>query len=85
MDDSSEEHMLTTIDNPWNPFTDYDAWLAWDRAHGYDTIGFLARVADVSLDLSDADVDQTIEDAIDEIVTQNVNGMYTKASRPQAA
>lgn len=85
MVDSSDEHMLTTVDNPWNPFTDYDAWLAWDRAQGYDTPGFLARVANVSLDLSDADIDLSIEQAIDDIVTQNVNGKYMKASRPLAA
>lgn len=85
MDDTSNEHMLTTVDNPWNPFTNYAEWLAWDRAAGYDTPGMLARIAKVSLDLSDAAIDQVIEDAIDEICKQNVNGMYRKASRPIAA
>lgn len=85
MADDSDEHMLTTVDNPWNPFTNYDEWLAWDRAQGYDTPGFLARIANVSLDLSDADLDQSIEDAIDEICKQNVSGLYRKASRPLAA
>lgn len=85
MDDANEEHMLTTIDNPWNPFTDYDAWLAWDREHGYDTPGMLARIANVSLDLPESVIDQAIEDAIDEIVTENISGNYRKASRPKAA
>ena len=82
MDDTSEEHMLTTVDNP---FKDYDAWLAYDRALGYDTPGMLARIANVSLDLPEAMVDQEIEEAIDQIVTENVSGTYTKASRPKAA
>lgn len=85
MDDTTEEHMLTTIDNPWNPFTDYSEWLAWDRAQGYDTPGMLARIANVSLDLPESVVDEAIEEAIDEIVTQNVSGNYTKASKPKAA
>lgn len=85
MADDSEEHMLTTVDNPWNPFTQYDEWYAYDHAQGYDTPGFLARIANVSLDLSDADIDLSIEQAIDEIVTENVSGIYRKATRPQAA
>ena len=83
MDD--DEHMLTTVDNPWNPFTHYDEWYAWDRAQGYDTPGMLARIANVSLDLPDEVIGQIIEDAIDEIVTLNISGLYRKATRPQAA
>jgi hypothetical protein len=79
---SGDDHMLTTVDNPWNPFTNYDEWYQWDHAQGYDTTGFLARIAKTSDDLSDADQDLAIEQAIDEIVTQNVSGIYRKAVRP---
>jgi hypothetical protein len=85
MADDSEEHMLTTVDNPWNPFTNYTEWYEFDHAKGYDTPGFLARIANVSLDLSDADLDAEIESAIDEICKQNVSGIYRKAVRPAAA
>jgi hypothetical protein len=84
MPEDSSETMLTTIDNPWNPFTDWDEWFTWDQAHGYDTPGLLARIAMVSLDLSDADVDKAISDAIDRICQQNISGMYTKVMRPVA-
>lgn len=77
-----EQTMLTTIDNPWNPFTNYSEWYAWDHDHGYDTTGYLARIAKVSNDLSDADYEQAITQAIDEIVQLNVNGLYTKAVQP---
>jgi hypothetical protein len=80
----SGDYMLTTIDNPWNPFTHYDEWYAWDRDHGYDSPGLLARIANVSFELSDSDNDQSILDAIDEIVNQNVSGMAAKAMRPAA-
>jgi hypothetical protein len=80
--DNSEEHMLTTVDNPWNPFTNYDEWYQFDHAAGYDTPGLLARIANVSLDLSDSDFELSIENAIDEVVQQNVSGMHTKAMRP---
>jgi hypothetical protein len=84
MADNESESMLTTIDNPWNPHTNYAEWLAWDREHGYDTNGYLARVANVSLDLPEDEVDQSIGQAIDEIVQLNPNGKYTKAYRPAA-
>jgi hypothetical protein len=83
--DDSEEHMLTTVDNPWNPFTNYDEWYQFDHGSGYDTPGYLARIVNVSLDLSDADLEDSIEQAIDEICRININGMYRKAVRPQAA
>lgn len=72
------DHMLTTIDNPFNPFTQFDEWYSFDTLHGYDTLGILARVCVTSDELSDADQSQAIEDAIDEIVTENVYGHHIK-------
>lgn len=73
-------HMLTTIDNPYNPFTDYDEWYAFDLNAGYHTPGMLARVIITSRDMSDADQDQAYEDAIEEILQFNVLGLYRKVS-----
>jgi hypothetical protein len=81
-DDSNEEYLLTTVDNPWNPFTNYDEWYEFDHTKGYDTPGLLARIAKVSIDLSDADFELAIELAIDEVVEQNVSGMHQKVYRP---
>lgn len=73
--------MLTTVDNPFNPFDDYSAWLAYDLALGYDTSGFLGRIATVSDDLSDSDRQAALESAIDEIVRENVTGTYRKVTK----
>lgn len=78
--DTAVEYMLTTIDNPFNPFTDYKAWYAFDHAKGYDTPGYLARICKSSLELSDADQRLAVQDAIDEIVRLNVRGIYRKIS-----
>lgn len=74
------EHMLTTVDNPWNPFTHFDEWYAYDEACGYHTTSFLARIVRTSDELSDADQSLAIEQAIDEIVEENVNGLYQKVT-----
>lgn len=77
----ADESMLTTIDNPYDPFTQYDDWYAWDTRNGYHTSSFLARIAFLSDEMSEADQSLAIEMAIDEIVRENVNGMYRKVSR----
>lgn len=84
MADDSEEFMLSTIDNPWNPWSNYDEWYTFDRTQGYDTTGYLARIANVSNDLSDHDRDEVIQEAIDSIVTENVSGNYIKVAKPVA-
>ena len=83
MADTTEpiEYMLTTVDNPFDPFTRFDEWLEYDMRMGYHTSAFLARIANVSLDLSEADQALAVQDAIDEIVEENVSGMWRKVSR----
>jgi hypothetical protein len=73
--------MLTTVDNPFDPFSQFNEWLAYDTTMGYGTASFLARVAQTSDDLSDADQSLAIQQAIDEIVTENVLGMWKKVSK----
>jgi hypothetical protein len=78
------EYMLTTVDNPFNPFTRFDEWLAYDIGLGYNSSAFLDRVAYVSNELSEADQTLAIQNAIDEIVKENVSGMHRKVSRTSA-
>lgn len=75
-------HMLTTMDNPYNPFTQFDEWYEFDESSGYHTTGYLARLTITSSELSEADQDLAIEYAIDEIVRENINGMYKKVPAP---
>lgn len=76
-------HMLTTSDNPYNPFTDFDKWYAFDEAAGYRTTSFLARIVITSPHLGPPDQDEAIELAIDEIVRENVLGIYEKVREPE--
>ena len=72
--------MLTTIDNPFNPFTQFDDWYQYDEEKGYHTCQFLAKIARTSSDMSDSDYDFALENAIDEIVKFNVRGIDKKVS-----
>lgn len=70
--------MLTTVDNPFNPFTHWDEWYQYDTAHGYNSAAFLARIVRTSDELSEADQNHAVELAIDEIVQENVLGLHKK-------
>lgn len=74
------EHMLSTIDNPWNPFTHFNEWNAWDQHAGYHTLAFLARVVITSDELPDSDQQLAIEEGMDEIVRENVTGVHIKVT-----
>jgi len=78
-------HMLTTVDNPYNPFTENDEWTAWDMAMGYHTNSYLARIVRLSNSLSEADQEAEIERAIEEVVQENVLGIYKKVPKPVSA
>lgn len=78
----ADSHLLSTSDNPFNPWTDFDAWNTWDMQAGYHTLSYLARITVSSHEISDADADQAVEDAIEEIVRLNINGMYVKVPEP---
>lgn len=77
-----DEHMLTTYDNPFNPFTNFDEWNAYDTRLGYNTLSYLARLTNSSHDLSDADQSLEMELAIDSIINLDPLGIYKKVSGP---
>lgn len=71
-------YMLTTIDNPFSPFTQYDEWYAYDVAQGHHTCSYLARIVKTSDDISLEDELIAIDNAIDEIIKLNINGLYRR-------
>lgn len=74
--------MLSLATNPYDPFTQYDEWKKFDTHEGFDTAGLLERVVSTSDDLSDADQELAVEQAIESILS-NVSfaGLYKKVER----
>ena len=72
---------LTTIDNPFHPFNEFDLWLKFDKLHCYNSSELLDRFVRTSDALSDADQELAYEEAIDHIVESewlNPLGVYIK-------
>lgn len=66
---------LTTVDNPFDPITQFMQWQTWDTAHGYHTLAYQARVTRSSHELSKADQELAIMQAMTDIVKLNA-GLY---------
>ena len=72
------ECRLTTIDNPYDPFTQFDSWFMFDIEKGYNTCGYLGRIARTSDQFTDEENDEEIERAIDEIIKYDFMNIYRK-------
>lgn len=80
--------MVTTMDNPWNYFTNFDEWYAFDTSHGYDVIGepyntlnYVARIAEekgLNSTMVPEEYEAVVNEAVDEIVKMNLTGNYRK-------
>ena len=69
---------VTTLDNPYDYFDQFDEWYAFDTQKGYNTCSYVARIAMTSPEMSDKDNEQAINDAVDEILRLNITGNYRK-------
>ena len=89
---SNAKFMLSTFDNPYNPFTQYNEWLSFDeeKARKENTIScncLLARYVESIIDESKLDqlddkydeyMDNAIEASIDAIIKGDPLAMYCK-------
>ena len=76
-----ETCMLTTTDNPYDPFSQYEAWYRFDEDNGYHSCAFLARIARTSDQLSEQENMEEIERAINDIIKYDPLGIYKKVKR----
>lgn len=74
---------VTTLDNPFNYFTQFDEWYAFDTQMGYNTCSYVDRIAKTSNEMSDYDKMKAINDAVDEILRLNLLGIYVRTVDPK--
>lgn len=76
--------MLTTFDNPFDPFEQFTSWFLFDTEKGYNTCGKLARIAKSSDSFTEKENSEEIERAIDEIIQYDFMNIYKKVSKEVA-
>ena len=77
----AKDCMLTTFDNPYDPFDQFTLWLMFDKEKGYNTCEYLARIVQLSDDLTEKEVDEETDRAIDEIIKYDPFNIYKKVTR----
>ena len=76
-----KQFMLTTVDNPFDPFDDYKSWLSFDKEHNYNSSERLMRIANLTDDMTMIEEEKEIERAIDEIIRYDILNIYQKVER----
>lgn len=78
-------YMLTTLDNPFDPFNDFASWFAFDLEKGHHTSSRIARIADLNSEMTQKEVDEEMERAMDLIVQYDFEDKYVKVQETQTA
>lgn len=75
------ECMLTTFDNPFDPFEQFVSWFLFDTEKGYNTCSYVGRIANISDDMTDQEKAIENERAIDEIIKYDFMNHYKKVTK----
>lgn len=75
---AKREVWITTTDNPYDPFTEMETWKRFDEDHGYYTVPLLCRYMKDSEDLGEQDYEDSVEEAVDILMSFNFYGNYRK-------
>ena len=74
-----EKLWATTVDNPWDYFSNFDEWYATDRQLGYNTCSYIARLLDMygySDEMSEEDKTIMINDAVRRVIRDDLLDRY---------
>lgn len=71
---------ITTVDNPYDPFTQFSNWFMYDTEKGYNTCGYLARIANIDDEMTEQEAELETERAIDEIIKYDFMNIYKKVT-----
>lgn len=77
--------MLTTLDNPFDPFDDFTSWFMFDCEKGHNTSSRIARIAQLDSEMSQKEVDEEMERAMNLIMKYDFEDKYIKVQEKQTA
>ena len=69
-----DDFRLSTIDNPFDPFTQFNSWFLFDVEKGYDSCSIIARISDQFPNF-------TSEEVLDFIVKHDLTNVFIKVKR----
>ena len=78
------DYMVTTMDNPWNPFTHYHKWLDYDSEYGYNTDQWIYILSKTSSDLVKEEMEEQIDAGVDRLLELDPFGLHVKVYENEA-
>ena len=77
-------YMLTTVDNPYNPFEDFTKWYMWDEENGYHSCERIARLVKDNPSMTEEERINANEKAIDKVIFNDFSGLFRKVNQSSA-
>lgn len=78
------DYLLTTIDNPYDPFEQFSLWLLFDKEQGYNTIDYLGRVLKLTPEMTRKEEEEAYDRAVDTIIANDFLNIYKRTFRQNA-
>ena len=78
-----QQFMLTTFDNPFNPFVDFSSWYMFDCEKGHNTSSRLARIVNIDSEMTQKEIDEERERAMNLIVQYDFEDIFFKGTEEQ--
>ena len=76
----ANEFMLSTIDNPYDPFEEFTLWLLFDNEKGYHTCERLMRKVEIREDMTQQEIDEATDRAMDELIADDIMNVFVKVA-----
>ncbi len=74
----SKKVYITTKDNPFNPYNEFDSWFAFDIEKNYYSCSKLARIVKTTNEMTEKEQKEEIERAIDRLIELDPLDIYKK-------
>lgn len=70
---NSKVGLITTVDNPYNPDTNWEEWHQWDETHGYHTLERMAKLRPIPAGKTSQYAEEMYDEAAAELITMFPN------------
>ena len=76
-----KQHRLTTIDNPYDPFDQFEEWFQYDVQHSYNCCGLVALLAETSDSMTEQEKDSILFEGMKQLIETDPLNQYTIVER----
>ena len=77
----SKEYMLSTYDNPYNPFEQFTLWLMFDKEKGYDSCERMMRLANITEGMTQKEIDEETDRAMNLLIELDFTNTFTRVTQ----